>query len=211
MRNNRTFTGVMGVLLLVAGGLLLLQNLGIFTPTISGAIWAPLFGLGGMAFLLVFIFNREQWWALIPGMTLLGLAVLVGFGDRLGALGAAIFLAFIGLSFALIYALNPEFWWAIIPAGSLFSVAALVGLSDRIRGEVAVGIMFLGMALTFALVYVLPGRTEERRPALIPAGIMAVIGVFMMLSWSGLINTFLATALIVVGMWILFRSLRTQR
>ena len=135
----------------------------------------------------------------------------MGFGDRLGALGAAIFLAFIGLSFALIYALNPEFWWAIIPAGSLFSVAALVGLSDRIRGEVAVGIMFLGMALTFALVYVLPGRTEERRPALIPAGIMAVIGVFMMLSWSGLINTFLATALIVVGMWILFRSLRTQR
>ena len=87
MRNNRAFTGVMGVLLLVAGGLLLLQNLGIFTPTISGAIWAPLFGLGGMAFLLVFIFNREQWWALIPGMTLLGLAVLVGLRRPAGSAG----------------------------------------------------------------------------------------------------------------------------
>ena len=89
--------------------------------------------------------------------------MLVGFGDRLGALGAAIFMAFIGLSFVLIYALHPEFWWAIIPAGSLFSVAVLIGLSDRIKGEVAVGIMFLGLALTFALVYVLPGRAEERR------------------------------------------------
>ena len=115
---------VFGVALSLPAGLyLLLQNLGIFTPTISGAIWAPLFGLGGMAFLLVFIFNREQWWALIPGLTLLGLAVLVAFGDRLGTLGAAIFMAFIGLSFILIYALHPEFWWAIIPAGSLFSVA----------------------------------------------------------------------------------------
>jgi hypothetical protein len=211
MGSNRAFAGVMGVLLLVAGGLLLLRNLGIFAPAISGAVWAPIFGLGGMAFLLVFILNRERWWSLIPGLTLLGLAVLVGFGDRLGALGAAIFMAFIGLSFILIYALHPEFWWAIIPAGSLFSVAVMVALADRVKGEVAIGIMFLGLALTFALVYLLPGRADERRWALIPAGILALVGVFIMLTWGGLINYVWAIALIVVGIWVLFRSLRTER
>jgi hypothetical protein len=211
MRNNRTLTGVFGVLLLAAGALLLLQNLGIFVPILSNTIWAPLFGLGGLAFLLVFITNREQWWALIPGLTLLGLAVLVGFGERLGELGAAIFMAFIGLSFILIYALHPEFWWAIIPAGSLFSVAGLIALSGRIKGEAAIGIMFLGLALTFASVYLLPGRAEERRWALIPAGILAAIGVFMMPTWGGMINYLWAIALIAVGMWILFRALRTLR
>jgi hypothetical protein len=40
---------------------------------------------------------------------------------------------------------------------------------------------------------------------------MAVIGVFMMLTWGGLINYVWAVALSVVGMWILFRSLRAQR
>ena len=41
--------------------------------------------------------------------------------------------------------------------------------------------------------------------------ILAVIGVFMMLTWGGLINYLWAIALIVVGIWILFRSLRAQR
>ena len=211
MKNDRTFAGVLGIVLLVAGGLLLLQNLGILGPFVSNAIWVLLFGLGGLAFLSVFIANRENWWALIPGLTLLGLAALVGFGNRLGALGAAIFLASIGLSFILIYALRPEFWWAIIPGGSLFSVAALVALTDRIPSEVAVGVMFLGLALTFALVYLLPGRAEERRWALIPAGILAVIGVFMMLTLGGLINYLWAIALIAVGVWIMVRALRAQR
>jgi hypothetical protein len=33
----------------------------------------------------------------------------------------------------------------------------------------------------------------------------------LMLTWGGLINTIWAVALIVVGVWILFRTLRAQR
>ena len=89
MRNNRSSIGL-GILLLVAGVILLLQNFDVFGPVVTNLVWTLLFVLGGLTFLLVFAFEREHWWALIPGCTLLGLAVLVGFGEALGALAAAI-------------------------------------------------------------------------------------------------------------------------
>ena len=84
-------------------------------------------------------------------------------------------------------------------------------LADRVKGEVAVGIMFLGLALTFVLVYVLPGRARGAAvgvdPGRHPGGDRRVhdadLGRADQHLW--------AVALIVVGMWILFRSLRTQR
>ena len=211
MKDNRGVMGL-GLLLVVAGALLLLQNFGVFGPILANAVWVLLFGLGGLVFLAVFILNREQWWALIPGLTLLGLAILVGFGERLGAWGAAIFLASIGLSFWLIYAVRPEFWWAIIPGGSLFSVAALVALeaTGSVKDEATVGVMFLGLAITFGLVYLLPGGQEERRWALIPGGILALMGFLMLLTLGGLINYVWALALIAAGGYILWRALRMR-
>ena len=211
MKDNRGVMGL-GLLLVVAGAALLLQNFGVFGPILANAVWVLLFGLGGLVFLAVFILNREQWWALIPGLTLLGLAILVGFGERLGAWGGAIFLASIGLSFWLIYAVRPEFWWAIIPGGSLFSVAALVALeaSGRVKDEATVGVMFLGIAITFGLVYLLPGGQEERRWALIPGGILALMGFLMLITLGGLINYIWALALIVAGGYILWRALRMR-
>lgn len=211
MNNNRSALGI-GFLLVIAGLLLLLQNLGVFGDVLTHAVWALLFGLGGLAFLVVFALDREQWWALIPGLTLLGLAILVGFGERLGAWGAALFLASIGLSFWLIFVTRPDYWWAIIPGGSLFSVAALVALEEgtRVKDEVTVGVMFLGLAITFVLVYLLPGAREERRWAVIPAGVLAVMGVLMMLTLGGLINYVWPLALIIGGGIVLWRALRMR-
>ena len=210
MRDNRSSVGV-GILLLVAGVILLLQNFGVFGPIVANLVWVLLFGLGGLTFLLVFAFNREHWWALIPGCTLLGLAVLVGFGEALGALATAIFMAAIGLSFFLIYAMRPEHWWAIIPGGSLFSVAALIVVADKIKPEeISVGVMFFGLALTFALVYLLPSTHEERRWALIPAGILAALGVLMTLTLGGVVNYIWPAALIIGGGYLLWRALRPR-
>lgn len=212
MNNNRGYMGL-GILLLIAGAVLLLQNLGVFGETVTNLIWVLLFGLGGLAFLLVFFFNREQWWALIPGCTLLGLAVLIGFGDQLQAAGGAIFLASIGLSFALIYLLRREHWWPIIPAGSLFSTAALVLATDAGAEAASVGVLFLGLALTFLLVYLLPGERPERRWALIPAGVLAVLGFVSLVSLSSLavMNYIWPAALIVGGGYLLWRTWRMRQ
>lgn len=211
MDNHRGRLGL-GILLLLAGTVLLLQNLGVFGPLAERVIWLLLFGLAGLGFVLVFLFNREHWWALIPGCTLLGLAVLVGLGEQLQEAGAAIFLAAIGLSFALIYALRREHWWAIIPGGSLFSVAALTLVAGSAAAGAAVGVLFLGLALTFLLVYLLPGARAEQRWAVIPAGILALMGVVAMFTLSGLrvMNYLWPIALIGGGGYLLWRAWRAR-
>jgi len=144
---------------------------------------------------------------LIPGFTLLGLAGLIGFGDRLGEWAAALFLAAIGLSFWLIYAVRRDFWWAIIPGGALFSVALLVALSDVMKGEAAVGVFFLGLAATFGLVSQVSTPEGKMKWALIPAAVLAIMGFLFLLTLGGLMNYVWAVALILGGAFLIWRTL----
>ncbi|MFQ5812910.1 MAG: hypothetical protein ACE5I2_06955, partial [Anaerolineae bacterium] len=90
------------ILLIVVGILLLLQNLGILVGIVA-LIWSLIFGAGGLVFLYMFLTNRTQWWAIIPGFGLLGLAALIALDEflpRVGeALGVMIFLGGVGLAF----------------------------------------------------------------------------------------------------------------
>lgn len=210
MNNNRTGALAVGALLVAFGVLFLLQNFGLF-GSITNMIWLLLFGAAGLTFLFVFASNREQWWAVIPGFVLLGLAVLIGFGDRLGAWGGALFLGSIGLAFWVIYAVRREFWWALIPAGTLTTLAVVASLADRAEGMATGGIFFLGLAATFGLVYLLTAGEDRQRWAMIPAGILAAIGLLLTLSLGGLVNYVWAVALIVAGVILLARSRLLQR
>jgi hypothetical protein len=133
--------------------------------------------------------------------------VLIGFGDSLGALGAALFLAAIGLSFWVIYFVRRDFWWAIIPGGALITLAVIAGLADSLPELMSGGILFLGLAATFGLVYLLSEPQERKRWALIPAGILAVMGLMLMLSLGNLINYLWAIALILGGGFLVARAL----
>ncbi|MBM4458173.1 MAG: hypothetical protein FJ011_10475 [Chloroflexi bacterium] len=205
MKQDRGYFAL-GLLLVALGVVFLLQNFGLLSG-IANLVWVTLFGLGGLAFLWVFITNNEQWWALIPGFTLLGLAGLIGFGGRLGEWGAALFLAAIGLSFWLIYAVRRDFWWAIIPGGALFSVALLVALSDVMKGEAAVGVFFLGLAATFGLVSQVSTPEGKMKWALIPAAVLAIMGFLFLLTLGGLMNYVWAVALILGGAFLILRTL----
>lgn len=210
MKENRTGALAVGALLVALGILFLLQNFGIFGG-VANLFWLVLFGGGGLAFLCVFAMNQQQWWAVIPGFVLLGLAVLIGFGDKLGSWGPALFLGSIGLAFWVIFVVRREFWWAIIPAGTLSTLALVAVLADHLPGEVVGGVLFLGMAATFGLVYVLTGHESRQRWALIPAGILGVLGVLLTLSMGGLINYVWALALIGAGLFLLSRTGIFQR
>ena len=205
MKQDRGYFAL-GLLLVALGVVFLLQNFGVLSG-IANLVWVVLFGLGGLAFLWVFITNNEQWWALIPGFTLLGLAGLIGFGDRLGEWAAALFLAAIGLSFWLIYAVRRDFWWAIIPGGALFSVALLVALSDVMKGEAAVGVFFLGLAATFGLVSQVSTPEGKMKWALIPAAVLVIMGFLFLLTLGGLMNYVWAVALILGGAFLIWRTL----
>jgi hypothetical protein len=202
-----------GSLLILGGLLFLLQNLGILV--MGNIFWIVLFGLGSLFFLSFFIQNRMNWWALIPGLTLLSVTLLFALDSAFPTFdeswGGSIVLGGIGLSFFLIYLVDRANWWALIPGGVLLTLAATVGLEQFFPGLETVGIFFLGMGLTFGLVATLPNPQGEMRWAWIPAGILLLMGVIFMAAAGELLMYLWPLALIIAGGVLLIRSFRGRR
>lgn len=198
-----------GVILL--GVLLLLQNLGVF-GALAAAVWAALFAVAGAVCVGAFLRNAQRWWALIPGFTLLSLGAVVAIETLLpwldGRLSGTVLLGGIGLAFWAIYLARRSFWWAIIPAGVLSTLAIVAGV-DEGRGDSAGGwLFFLGLALTFGLVGVLPGAGRPQRWALFPAGACLLLAL-VVISGNSTIATFIwPAALILGGGYLMVRSFR---
>lgn len=200
---------------LLLGGLLVLVGIAALLDSLSiipfgGLLWGTLFGLGGLAFIVYLLQNRQAWWAIIPGVVLIGLGIVILisslFPNFQGEVGGFIFFAAISLAFIIVYVMNNRFWWAIIPAGVMASLALTIlveGLTNFDGG----GILLLGMAVTFALLTVLPGMTGNRQWPLIPAGILFVVSMFALFEKFDLTNLIWAVILIAGGSFLVVRSL----
>jgi hypothetical protein len=202
-----------GILLIAAGALFLLDSLGFVTIGVLG--WALLLAAAGLAFLYLFLADREQWWALIPGCALLSVAVLLALAQWLpdlegGWLGAIV-LAGISVSFWVIFFLRREFWWAVIPGGVLLTVALIAGLSSVIEGEAVGGVLFLGLGLTFGLLGVIPTPQGRMRWAFIPAAVMVIMGLIVVAATSSFFAFLWPAALILAGLYLLARILGSRR
>jgi hypothetical protein len=203
---RRIYPIVIGSLLILTGVIFLLDNLNIISLNWEILV-GPLFALGGLVFLVVFIMDTENWWALIPGMALIGLGMTIFMdqGSFAGEWSGAVFLGMLALSFWLVYAFHPVNWWAVIPGGVLMTLAAVSVMPGD--GNLSGGVFFLGMALTFGLLYLLPNPIGKVKWALIPAGILAVFGVLILLGSTGLINYVWPVALLLAGGVVLARAL----
>ncbi len=199
---------IIGTLLILAGGLGFLQAFG-FLRNASDVFWGIVFLAAGGVFLFLFAggFASGQWWAAFPGFVLAGIGVLILLPDALDDIGGALFLGAIGLSFWTVYLTGRDRWWAIIPGGVLFTLAVVSALPDKLFGGAdSGGVFFLGLALTFLLVALL----ANMRWAFWPAGALGVFGVFLFFqSQIYLLSYVAAAALIVVGVFIILRSLRS--
>jgi hypothetical protein len=208
--NNRL---LWGVILVVAGVLFLLQNVGLLP--IGGGVWAILFALSGAVFIGVFLQNRANWWAVIPGLTLLGIggvtALAVVAPSQVGPWIGAGFLFIIGLPFWIVYYLNRSYWWAIIPAGVLTTLALVGGLSTLLGGVELGGLFFVGLGLTFALVGVVPTPMGRMRWAFIPAGILSFMGLLVTISATSLANYITPIALLCVGGFLVWRAVAYRK
>jgi hypothetical protein len=212
--NWRYFVG--GGLLLM-GVVALLQVLGVL-PT-EGSFGALLFGIlfagVGVAFLSLLANSRQNWWAVIPGVILISLGVLIllgGFAPGIAdVIGGAVFLGGISLAFWLVFILTPKNWWAIIPAGVLLTLAAVTVIPENAGIETG-GIFFLGLAVTFLALALIPVEGKRMSWPLIPGGILFVMGVLLLLTQTDLINYIWPIALILVGLFMVIRPyLRRSR
>ncbi len=198
-----------GILLITAGVIFLLNNLGVITLNWA-VIIGPLFAIGGLVFVLVFILNTNEWWALIPGFVLMAIGLIIFMGERdiaiLEPWTGAIFLGFLGVAFFLIYISHRNQWWAIIPGGVLLTLAGVTLLTER---EMLSGVVFfLGLGATFGLVYLLPKPGGKLKWALYPAGILTFIGILVLLGVTKLFNFVWPVALLAAGGYVLYRAIR---
>ena len=215
-RKSKNSGFLWGILLIIAGLVFLLHNMGFFFNI--GPLFAMmLFAGGGLVFLYTFLSDlTHRWWAAIPGATLMGLAATIfvdSYAPRfLGDLGGPIFLASIGFGFMLVYLADLTKWWAIIPAGVLSTLAVVAGFDElRIRGFDTGGIFFLGLGATFLLVAFLTGQRGERQSwALIPAAVLILMGFLIGTSWIGYMEYLWPIALIVVGLFWVLRNASRQ-
>ncbi|MFQ5812924.1 MAG: hypothetical protein ACE5I2_07030 [Anaerolineae bacterium] len=116
----------------------------------------------------------------------------------------------IGLAFWVIYFQKREYWWAVIPGGVMFTVALIAGLDAVFEGAETGGVLFLGLGLTFGLLSLLPTPQGQMRWALIPAAILLVMGLLVTAATTGILQYLWPTALILVGLYLLFRMFRSR-
>ncbi len=192
---------VFGLLLILGGGLLLLETFGLL-KNVGDLFWGVVFLGGGAAFLV--IVSSANWWGLIPGFVLAGIGIIILLPDALENLGGTIFLGFIALAFWAAYLTERSHrWWAIIPAGVLTTLAGVTLVSEYAdNGYTSGGIFFLGLGMTFLLVALLAGM----RWAFWPAGALGVMGLFMFApAQLGLMSYLGAFVLIAVGVFLIWR------
>lgn len=201
---------LLGTLLVLAGIVFLLQQ--IFHLPIGGLFVSMFFAAGAIIFFYVLLKNKNNWWALIPGCTLLGLAALIAGGDLfpqfVNQFGGTLFLGSLALSFIAILIVAPANWWAVIPAGVLSTLALIAGIENG-NGMLQGGLFFVGVGATFAAVGLLPVGRKEKWPW-IPASICFVLGTMILIGSGALVNTFLgwvwALAFLAVGIYLVVRS-----
>ncbi len=116
----------------------------------------------------------------------------------------------IGLSFVVIFLTHREHWWAVIPGGVLLTLGLVASMSDLGNGFDTGGIFFLGLALTFLMVYFIPTQEGRMLWAIWPAGILGVMGMLLLIGSSGLARLVWPAALIFFGGLMIFRSLKAR-
>jgi hypothetical protein len=174
-------------------------------------IWAVLFAAGGVTFLYFYYLNRDQWWAVIPGFAMLGIGAVIAVAEygpsSLEDVVGAIFLFSIGLSFLFVFLRNREMWWAVIPMGFCMTLGLIV-VSDAILGasDVTGAIFFLGGAMTFGLVGILPSSAGNLAWAFIPAVVMLGIGSVVLAAAYEAFQVLGAGALVLFGLFLLTRT-----
>ncbi|HYG57300.1 MAG TPA: hypothetical protein VD902_04475 [Symbiobacteriaceae bacterium] len=195
---------VIGLVLVGIGALLMLQTVGIFRFMWDITI-AIGFLAGAVIFLAVFANDRKQWWALFPGfgMGFIGLMILLdNFFPRLD-IGGPLFLGGLGAAFLAVYANRRDQIWPIIPGGVLLTLASVAAYDELFpRWDGGAAIFFLGLGLTFTMVYYLAANRQRHGWALIVAAVMFGIACLTMIG-SLASNILFPLVLIGLGVFML--------
>lgn len=210
MKGSLTRT-ILALLLILGGIVLLLENMGFLQAWRSWS-WAMVFGGGGLLFLTVYASDRRQWWALIPGTSLIGVGLLI-FLNTVRAVpdevGAGVMLLCISLAFWIIFLNDRNQWWALIPGGVLVVVAVIPIVAMGLSGPVVGGLFFIGIGLVFTVLYLFSFSNPDLRWAKFPAIPLLLIGLLVM--FAAQLLTWWPLLLVLLGVYLLLRAVIGRR
>jgi len=205
---------IWGLSLIAIGAFFLAQQLGWF-GAVQFPFWSFAFALLGVIFLVTFVSDRRQWWALIPGCLMLGLAVVILNSENQfisAALANALFLFSIGLPFLLIYLVDQRMWWALIPGGVLCVIALITFLTGSvgISGTTITAVILFGLAIVFGVLRFVTRANPLMGWATWVAIILAAIGVLVLISGPVATAVIGPAILIGLGLFLLARVYWTR-
>ncbi len=190
--------------MLAIAGLVALLELGVLNDSIVAT-----FVLAAIAlpFLVAFFVNRKNWGYLIPAYVLLTIGLMVPLIE-LDVLADAWIATYVMLAIALPFFVaflnNRRYWAFLIPAYVLAAIGIMVPLieMDVLTDTMIATYILLAIAIPFFVVYLVD---TKKWWALIPGGILAVIG-FGFLIAEASVEYILAAGLIVIGIVIIVRQ-----
>lgn len=204
MESRRRKSGmVWGGLMILFGGLSLLE----MYTALTAWTWVAALAAAGLAVFLIYLSDRSDWGVLVPAYVLWAVAGLVALieldvlKDNWVALYA---LTAIALPFVAGFLRDRKQWGLLIPAYVMLAVGLMVGLQGAgvLDDLLVAGYVMFAIALPFFVVYV---RNRGNWWALIPAGIMTVIGLSFLIAEAA--AQYVAPILVILlGVWILARQ-----
>jgi len=193
---------VWGGLLILLGAVLLVEA---FTD-LTAWMWIIILAAAGLGAFGVYLTDRSEWALLIPAYVLwaiAGLVTLIELNILRDESIATYVLAAIALPFLVVFLRKRE-WWALIPAYVLLAVGVMVGLLGLgvLTDLLVPAYVMFAIAIPFFVVYV---RNTKQWWALIPGGILAIIGLSFLIAEAAA-QYIAPVALVIVGVWILVRQ-----
>ncbi|RUA15920.1 MAG: hypothetical protein DSY55_05300 [Clostridia bacterium] len=215
MTKQKWSLALWALLLMLVGVVALAYNFGVFDAykLMTAYVIAAVLVVMGLGFLLAIIFQKEQWFYVIPGFSLLSLGGVVYLStlenvkpEWMGAL----FLGGIALGFLVIFLRKrQERWWALLQAETIL-IIALVGLGMGVPDNAVAlvgAILVGGFALSFFFVWLLSGNRGRFAWALILAAVLAIFAAVIFTAGQNRIWQLAWPVLVLIlGLFLLIRA-----
>ena len=194
---------VWGGLFIVFGVMALLETI----TDLSAWIWVAVLVIGGLGVFGIYATDRAEKWLLIISYALLavaGLVTLITLDVLQDPLIATYVLLAIALPFLVAFLADRTRWGLLIPAYILLAVGVMVPLTELnvLDDNLTAAFILIAVAIPFFVVFL---RNTKNWWALIPGGILAIVGLSFLIAEAAVEYIF-AAVLIVAGILIVVRQ-----
>ena len=218
-RKTKIITIFLGMFFILAGGGLLAGNR--FGSDVVGPTIMFEFAL---CFSVIAAWSRKNRWAMLPAGLFATIGLVAGLNNLIPESDATglVFMLLLAATFIAFASLSKKNWWAIIPGGIFASIGLVAALDilvpheayPPLKGMLSWGFytwaLFLGLAATFGVLWLLH-KTLPTRWAIYPAAGFLAMAVLFIIEGAHFQEYWLATMLFVFGGVLLLAALGRKR